>query len=86
MAQGDYDWRTQAQRTLNNLLDVYEKLSTKAFSSIASEGNVWSEKNIRDLIMAINYARAQVSEEQARTRSAEGKGTGRRILVRFPSP
>lgn len=85
MIQGEYDPRSQAQKTLDNLRTTFFELSTKGFSSISAEGQVWTKERLPDLIGAIHEAERMVSRERAKENIRKGKSTGTKIVTRFRS-
>ncbi len=82
---GEHDNRSEARKTLDNLRTTFYQLSTKGFSSISAEGEVWTKERLPDLITAIHEAERVVAVERMKENVRRGKSPGTRILTRFKS-
>ena len=80
---GAYDGRSRAEQILDALLDAFLSLSSKGFSQITAGGRTWTKEKLPDLIAAIHEAERMVDDERVIARKAQGRGTGRKILMRF---
>ena len=81
-----YDGRTDAEKELAGWKTLLYQLSQHKSSTITHGGKTYTEKDLDKVRAARDDAQARVNTEKAKERRAQGKGTGRKIMMRIVSP
>lgn len=82
-AAAGYDGRSVAEKALEAWKELFFQLSEKKASTVSHGGKTYTEKDIPAVITAMEKAQALVNAEKARDLKAQGKKTGRKILMKF---
>lgn len=82
-AGANYDGRSHAKRVLDTIEAVIEGRASKTDLQMEIEGTKISRMTHEQLLSLRTYYRNEYRAELRREKVASGKGSGRRILVRF---
>lgn len=77
------DLRSTWRRILDGLLEAYENIAHRGYSSYTIGGRSWSKENLGELSRAIEFAEAKVAEEEIQIKLSKGIPVSNTVKVRF---